>query len=170
MTGERDGKSIIGGIEHILRRVEEGKRFAILAERDLDQRKLEHDLRLVRIERQRILVRRFRRSKASAGEISVAEQSTEAGVVRSLGYGPLGEVDRHRDVVGIERGHRAGGETDLSVRLAAEARRNVALRRGAAGGQRCKREKRERGAVAKSSSHWITPSVWPFEPSHPAPA
>ena len=115
LTSKREREPVIGRIEHRLAGVEEGHRLVILAERDLDQRELEHDLGLVGINGERVLVRRFRRPEAAAGEVGVAEQRAESRVVRGLFDRPLGEADRHWNVVGIEGQERTGREPHVAI-------------------------------------------------------
>ena len=58
--------------------------------------------------------------EAAAGEICIAEQRAETASSGSS-HRTLGEIDRCRHVVGVERGDRAGRETDFTVGLATEA-------------------------------------------------
>src|SRR5581483_10542809 len=64
MAGESQGEAVIRRIENSLSRVQKPDSLAILALRDLDERQLQDGLRLVRIERESILVRGLRRRKS----------------------------------------------------------------------------------------------------------
>src|SRR5205085_10712446 len=93
-AGERQRQTEVGGIEHRLAGLQESYRLTILAERDLDQRELEDDLRLVRIDRQRILIGLLGGPEAAAGAISVAEEGPEAGIIGRSCDRLFGEADR----------------------------------------------------------------------------
>ncbi len=130
MPGERQREAVIGFAKRRTGFLERRNRLVPLAQRGLNQGELQHHLRLLRVEAERVLVGGFGRAEPAAGEISIAEQRAEAGVGRRLGHRLLGELDRLRHLVGIERLGGASGEADIA-NLAAQAR--LGLGRGAAG-------------------------------------
>jgi len=161
LTGKSQRKTVIRSVERRAASLEESNRFVLLAERRFDERKLEDHARLVRVKRQRILERRFSRSKSAAGEIRVAEQSPETRIVRILRNGAFGEVDCLGDFVRIERGHRTGGESDILIRCPAPEM-GLGLRRCAAGEHRSERDCRHGGAEAERSRHDCYPLRFAF--------
>ena len=112
-AGQRQREPDIGGIEQPLRFGEHGDGLVILALRDLHQRIFQHHLRIGRGERERVLVRRLGRGIASGGEIDVAEQGAESRVGRAILDRRFAQAQRGRQVVGDERGLRAGRNPDL---------------------------------------------------------
>jgi len=132
--GKGQCKAIVRDIEDLTVGAETRDRVTVLALSDLDERELERDLRLTREQGQRVLIGGLRGTEAPAGEIGIAEQGSEAGVVGRLGDRTLGELNCHRHIVRIECSQRASGEADIHVRFATEmrCRANPCLRRRAA--------------------------------------
>src|SRR5204862_807127 len=166
MTGKRQRETVVRLAERRAGVVERRNRLILLAERDLDQRELEHDLGLVRIKGQRVLVGRLRRAEPAAGEISVAKQSAEAGVGRRLGHRLLGERDRLGHLIRVERVEGAGRETQIAD-LAAEVGRPAGyrLRRRATGEHRCENRDRRSGTGSERLVHWSYPLDFAFSAS-----
>src|SRR6476661_9564368 len=84
VASERQGQTVVGFTERWAGDVERRYSITLLAQCDLDQGKLQHHLRLVRIEAQRVLEGGFGRVEAATGVIGIAEQRAEAGIGRRL--------------------------------------------------------------------------------------
>ena len=93
MTGEGQRKTVIGRVEDIASGLQQVRSLRCLALGDFDQRELERDLRLVGVDRQRILVGGFGRSEPPGGEIGAAEEGADRGVLGRLVDGALGKID-----------------------------------------------------------------------------
>ena len=142
LPGECQRKAVVRRVDHILRRVEERQRLVVLSLSDAHENELQHDLRLVRQQGQRIAIGGFGRGEAATGEISVAEQAAKTRIVRAAGHGALGEVDRDRRLLGEQRCLGTGGEANVArVGLAGEILGAPEIRCAAAAGAGAGRER-----------------------------
>ena len=135
LPGKRQRKAVIRRIEHIAGTIEHGNRRVGFSLGDGHQGQLEHDLRLVRKQRQRVAIGALCRREPAATEIGIAEQGTEAGVVGRVADRALGE--RHTGRIITFFNCRLGASGDANVRavdLVAEDRGAIGhtiARRGA---------------------------------------
>ncbi len=160
-AGQGQRQSVIGLVERAAAGIEDGDRLAILALSDFGQDNLQHQLRLVRIERQRILECGLGRIKAPRREIGSAEQRANAGIVRRPRGRFLGKIDGGRRIVGGQRGKRPGGKPDLSARQARGTAR-MALRRRAPADHAGQRDDGDCGGEADRFGHWNYPLFLAF--------
>ena len=115
MAGERERKARVRCIDHRRGAGDQLRGIVAPAQRDLGQRELEHDLRLVLNQRQRIAERLFGRAKAAGGEVAIAKQGAEAGVGRAMFDRALGERGGGGNVVGGKRHLGLGREPDVGA-------------------------------------------------------
>ena len=150
LAGECDREAVVGRLEHSASIAKHGESLAIAALGDLDQRELQHDLRLLGDQRERVAVGGFGRSEPARSEIAVAEQRPEARVVGALLDRPLGEVHRGRKIILVESVERPHRKTDVSlVARVLEDGRAASGRGGATGDDRGQGDCRECGTEAE---------------------
>ena len=123
LAGKRQCKAEIGRIEHGASFVQYVDRRVALALRDGHQRQLEHQLRLVGHQRQRVAIGALGRGEAPAGEIGIAQQGAETGVARRIADRAFGQADRCGIITLFDRHLRPGGNADVgTIDLVAEDR------------------------------------------------
>ena len=158
---QRQREAEIGRIDDRLRFGEQPDRFARLTQRGHHQRQLEDQLRLVRDQAHRIAISGLGRGETTGGEVAIAEQCAEAGIVRAAFDRALGERGGGGDVVGGERKLRPGRQPDVGgVDLVSEDRgaaRPAGAGSGAGGGQRDQRGRGQLGSQAVRIGHDMFP-------------
>ena len=124
LTRKCQRQSIIRRIEHVARCLEHRHRFVIFALRNGHQRQLQHHLRLIGQQAQRIAIGAFGRGEPTGAEISSAKQGAEAGIVGRIAHCALGKRYGSGIIASFKRGLGAGRDADVRfVDLVAENRR-----------------------------------------------